>query len=111
MDEIKPNYPLDNPLFVVPSFPELTSVPIPRSIDRAPVPGYDMKTLRKQVEYLREVEIPLSLLFNGGLGNFPSYGDTKQTRNSKYRVRELYCSIGAIKRGQFTNDEAVHCCI
>lgn len=49
-----PNYPLKEPLFFVPQLPNLTKVPEPKAPKRPPPPGYDMRTLRKQVEHLSE---------------------------------------------------------
>jgi predicted nucleic acid-binding Zn-ribbon protein len=50
------NYPPHEPVFIVPSIPELTKVPeFNKHLNtqlRPPPPGYDMKTLRKQLESL-----------------------------------------------------------
>lgn len=47
------NYPMQEPLFYVPPCPSLTKVAEPRPPRRAPVAGYDMKTLRRQVDFLQ----------------------------------------------------------
>ena len=47
-----PNYPVKDPVFIIPNVPELTKVPEPRPLKRAPPPGYDMRTLRKQLDFL-----------------------------------------------------------
>ena len=44
------------PLFYIPKVPELTKVPDPQPPKKAPLTGYDMRTLRKQVEFL-QIEI------------------------------------------------------
>ena len=48
----KPNYPIKEPIFTIPDVPDLTKVPEPRPLKRAPAPGYDMRTLRKQLDFL-----------------------------------------------------------
>lgn len=54
---LPPNYPPTNPIFYVPSVPNLTKVTSFAAVKRAPVPGYDVKTLKKQVEFLQnEIE-------------------------------------------------------
>ena len=52
---ISPNYPLQEPVFIVPNVPDLTKVPEPKPPKRPPAPGYDMRTLRKQIEFLHAV--------------------------------------------------------
>lgn len=52
-----PNYPQKEPVFYVPRVPQLVKVPEPTAPTRPPPPGYDMKTLRKQLEYLNNVRI------------------------------------------------------
>ena len=47
------NYPAHEPLFYVPPCPSLTKVAEPRPPKRVPVAGYDMKTLRRQVDFLQ----------------------------------------------------------
>jgi len=47
-----PNYPFKEPLFYVPTVPTIIKVPEPKPPVRPPPPGYDMRTLRKQLEYL-----------------------------------------------------------
>ena len=49
-----PNYPPSQPLFHIPPVPQLTKVPAPGQRRRPPVAGYDIKTLRKQIEYLQD---------------------------------------------------------
>lgn len=45
------------PLFHIPQIPELTKVPPPPPPKKAPISGYDMRTLRKQVDFLHsEIE-------------------------------------------------------
>lgn len=41
------------PLFFIPKVPELTKVPDPQPPKKAPLTGYDMRTLRKQIDYLQ----------------------------------------------------------
>ena len=54
---LPPNYPPSNPIFYVPSVPNLTKISSFAPVKRAPVPGYDVKTLKKQVEFLQnEIE-------------------------------------------------------
>jgi hypothetical protein len=55
-----PNYPPQEPLFYVPPIPEITKVRELRTQKKAPTAGYDMRTLRKQVEFLQSVR---SLLY------------------------------------------------
>ena len=43
------------PAFNFPRMPILVKVPEPLSYSKPPPPGYDMKTLRKQVEYFTKV--------------------------------------------------------
>jgi len=52
---LAPNYPVAEPVFYVPQVPNITRVPEPRPARRAPLAGYDMKTLRKQIEHLQSV--------------------------------------------------------
>lgn len=48
---------LKAPIFHIPSVPQLTIVPNAKQPRKAPLAGYDMKTLRKQIEYLQsEIE-------------------------------------------------------
>lgn len=47
------NYPFKDPIFHIPVVPELTIIPDPKPPRKAPLAGYDMKTLRKQIEYLQ----------------------------------------------------------
>ena len=60
---VQPNFPLTEPVFHIPPCPSITKVPEPRPARKAPVAGYDMKTLRKQVEHLQTVRCRLSGLF------------------------------------------------
>ena len=41
------------PLFYIPKVPELTKVPDPQPPKKAPLTGYDMRTLRKQIDFLQ----------------------------------------------------------
>ena len=51
------NYPSKDPAFYIPKVPELTKVPDPKPPKKAPLAGYDMRTLRKQIDYLQsEIE-------------------------------------------------------
>ena len=51
------SYKLNDPMFNMPAVPELTIVPNQKPFRKAPLPGFDMKTLRKQIEYLQlEIE-------------------------------------------------------
>ena len=51
------NYPSSDPVFYIPKVPELTKVPDPKPPKKAPLAGYDMRTLRKQIDYLQsEIE-------------------------------------------------------
>ena len=55
---IKPNFPENDPIFIIPEIPpSLTTIASKKKTNtiRAPPPGYDMKTLRKQIEYLNTV--------------------------------------------------------
>ena len=52
---LQANYPMAEPVFYVPQCPNITKVPEPRPARKAPVAGYDMKTLRKQIEHLQSV--------------------------------------------------------
>ena len=61
-DSFQLNFPVnESPLFHIPEAPELTQTPSfisqSQAHKRPPVPGYDMKTLRKQVEYLHQVSL------------------------------------------------------
>ena len=47
------NYPANDPVFYIPKIPELTRVPDPKPPKKAPLAGYDMRTLRKQIDYLQ----------------------------------------------------------
>ena len=47
------NYPANDPIFYIPKVPELTRVPDPKPPKKAPLAGYDMRTLRKQIDYLQ----------------------------------------------------------
>lgn len=49
-----PNYPIKEPVFYIPRVPNITKVPEPKRPSRPPPPGYDMRTLRKQLEHLNE---------------------------------------------------------
>ncbi|RYH26003.1 hypothetical protein EON65_15075 [archaeon] len=49
-----PNYPAADPIFYIPRVPEFAHVHEPLPPKKPPPPGYDLKTLRKQVEYLNE---------------------------------------------------------
>ena len=40
------------PQFVIPKLPDLTPVPLPKPVKRLPPVGYDMRTLRKQMDQL-----------------------------------------------------------
>lgn len=48
-----PNYP-HTPSFLHPSVPQLTKVPAQGPRKKPPSAGYDIKTLRKQIEYLQD---------------------------------------------------------
>ena len=60
---VAPNFPgksstsssqyFKEPLFYIPKVPELTKVPDPQPPKKAPLTGYDMRTLRKQIEFLQ----------------------------------------------------------
>jgi hypothetical protein len=51
------SYTSKDPIFQIPKVPELTKVPDPKPPRKAPLAGYDMRTLRKQIEYLQsEIE-------------------------------------------------------
>lgn len=51
------NYPSRDPVFHIPKVPELTKVPDPKPPKKAPLAGYDMRTLRKQIDFLQgEIE-------------------------------------------------------
>ena len=54
---LHPNYPQHTfePVFYIPQCPKITKVPEPKPTRKAPVAGYDMKTLRKQIEFLQTV--------------------------------------------------------
>lgn len=62
-----PALALEEPAFVIPPIPQLTKVP-PPVVRKPPVQGFDMRTLRKQVEMLNgeiyEKEETQSLLYN-----------------------------------------------
>jgi hypothetical protein len=47
------NYTSKDPIFQIPKVPELTKVPDPKPPRKAPLAGYDMRTLRKQIDYLQ----------------------------------------------------------
>eukprot|EP01032_Pedospumella_encystans_P007766 gene7766-9274_t len=47
-----PNYPFKEPVFYVPRVPNIVKVPEPGAPKRQPPQGYDMRTLRKQLEFL-----------------------------------------------------------
>ena len=47
------NYPSKDPIFHVLKVPQLTIIPDPKPPRKAPLAGYDMKTLRNQVEFLQ----------------------------------------------------------
>ena len=72
-----PNYPFKEPLFYVPTVPTLVKVPEPKPPVRPPPPGYDMRTLRKQLEYLSS-----------------EIADKVETQSLLYRQNEqLWCYI------------------
>lgn len=48
-----PNYPPDDPIFYIPQVPKLTKVPPPAPPKKAPVAGYDTRTLKKQLDFLQ----------------------------------------------------------
>jgi len=48
-----PNYPSVEPLFHLPTFPDLERMPPPKELPKLPPPGYDMRTLRRQVDALQ----------------------------------------------------------
>lgn len=51
------NYPPRDPVFHIPKVPELTRIPDPKPPKKAPLAGYDMRTLRKQIDFLQgEIE-------------------------------------------------------
>jgi hypothetical protein len=57
MDKSNANNISTVPLFHIPQIPELTKVPPPPPPKKAPISGYDMRTLRKQVDFLHsEIE-------------------------------------------------------
>jgi hypothetical protein len=47
-----PNYPFKDPVFYIPRVPNIVKVPEPAPPKRQPPAGYDMRTLRKQLEFL-----------------------------------------------------------
>lgn len=47
-----PNYPFNEPLFYIPRMPNIIKVPGPQAPRKPPPPGYDMRTLRRQLEFL-----------------------------------------------------------
>lgn len=47
-----PNYPYKDPVFYIPRVPNIVKVPEPAAPKRQPPAGYDMRTLRKQLEFL-----------------------------------------------------------
>lgn len=49
-----PNYPITEPVFYIPLLPEISAAHEPIAPKKPPPQGYDLKTLRKQVEYLQE---------------------------------------------------------
>ena len=52
----QPNYPHKSgrePIFYIPKLPELTKVPDPAPPRKAPPTGFDVRTLRKQLEFLQ----------------------------------------------------------
>lgn len=49
-----PNYPSVDPLFHLPAFPNISRIQAPQGLRKLPPPGYDMRTLRKQVDVLQE---------------------------------------------------------
>jgi len=55
------NFPQHEPIFYIPQCPKITKVPEPRPGRRPPVAGYDMKTLRKQIDFLQTVRFHLPL--------------------------------------------------
>ena len=52
---------LTMPQFIIPKLPDLTPVPLPKPVKRLPPVGYDMRTLRKQMDQLYLVLYPLFL--------------------------------------------------
>lgn len=50
-----PNYPPDYPVFYIPEMPDIMRVPEPAPHKKPPPQGYDMKTLRKQLEFYTQV--------------------------------------------------------
>jgi len=54
---LQANYPKEEPVFYIPQCPNITKVPEPRPARKAPVAGYDMKTLRRQIEHLQTVRV------------------------------------------------------
>ena len=52
-----PNYPINQPIFYIPKIPSIIQVPEIKPQKNPPPPGYDMKTLRKQVEFLIRVRL------------------------------------------------------
>lgn len=71
------NYPFKEPLFYVPTVPTIIKVPEPKPPVRPPPPGYDMRTLRKQLEYLNS-----------------EIADKVETQSLLYRQNEqLWCYI------------------
>eukprot|EP00981_Chlorochromonas_danica_P013849 scaffold6925_cov248-Ochromonas_danica.AAC.11 len=49
-----PNFPVTEPVFYIPRVPQILDAHEPVPPKKPPPPGYDLKTLRKQVEYLQE---------------------------------------------------------
>ena len=49
-----PNYPSVDPLFHLPTFPNISRIQAPQGLRKLPPPGYDMRTLRKQVDVLQD---------------------------------------------------------
>ena len=46
-------------VFHIPRVPKITDIPTIKPVNRPPPPGYDMKTLRKQVEFFNLVNFDL----------------------------------------------------
>ena len=49
-----PNYSIRQPSFYIPRMPSITKVPEPKAPKKPPPPGYDMRTLRKQLEFYND---------------------------------------------------------
>lgn len=60
-----PNYPSKEPVFFIPQIPDISQVMEPLPPRRPPPAGYDMKTLRKQLEFLQEEVQERTQNYNG----------------------------------------------